>query len=162
MFPVRSQLAQQLRDLIQAELSPRRTLLPPLIQGCTDLHARCTAAEGLFRAATHRLEELQAASTEIGAPFNGEMTIDRAWRHHQGAPAIFARFHLPACDGCAVRFDETLEEAASAYEMDLAALLDALNALLGFSEGAGGPIGANSVSRGAGSLPSPLVGTVSS
>ncbi len=58
------------------------------------------------------------------------MTIDQAWRRHPGAPAVFARFHLPACDGCAVRFDESVEEAAAAYGLDLRALLAALDALL--------------------------------
>jgi hybrid cluster-associated redox disulfide protein len=58
------------------------------------------------------------------------MTMDHAWKHHPAAPAIFARHHLPGCDSCAVRFDETLEEAASAYDLDLDLLLEELNSLL--------------------------------
>jgi len=57
------------------------------------------------------------------------MTIDQAWHNHPGAPAVFARHHLPACDGCAVRFDETLAEATQAYGIDLDAFLQQLNAL---------------------------------
>ncbi len=58
------------------------------------------------------------------------MTIDQAWNHHPDAPSVFAQHHLPACDACAVRFDETLAEATGAYGIDLDAFLQQLNALL--------------------------------
>ncbi len=64
------------------------------------------------------------------APFSAEMTMDHAWKHHSDAPMIFARHHLPGCDSCAVRFDETLHEAATAYGLDLDRLLEELNSLL--------------------------------
>jgi len=57
------------------------------------------------------------------------MTIEEAWTHHPQAPKVFQRFHLPACNGCAVRFEETVEEAMSAYGIDLHSFLDALNEL---------------------------------
>lgn len=63
-------------------------------------------------------------------PFSAEMTVDQAWRKHAGTRAVFARHHLPGCDGCAVRFDETLAEAAAAYGLDLEGLLEELGALL--------------------------------
>ena len=62
-------------------------------------------------------------------PFHGAMTIEEAWRHHPNSPTVFAQHHLPACDGCAVRFDETLEEATTAYGLDLETFLADLNAL---------------------------------
>jgi hypothetical protein len=64
-----------------------------------------------------------------GMEFIGQMTIETAWRAHPGAPAVFAKHHLPACDGCAVRHEETLAEAASAYGIDLQQWLGELNNL---------------------------------
>jgi hybrid cluster-associated redox disulfide protein len=60
-------------------------------------------------------------------PFTAIMTIDQAWHASPGAPEVFARHHLPACDGCSVRFDETIGEAAAAYGIDLDAFLTQLN-----------------------------------
>ncbi len=61
--------------------------------------------------------------------FTGDMTIDAAWNAHTGAPSVFARYHLPGCDGCAVRFDERLSEAAEAYGIDIVQFLADLNGL---------------------------------
>lgn len=68
-------------------------------------------------------------SSKSTIPFHAEMTIDEAWFAHPGAPGVFARHHLPGCDGCSVRFEETLAEAAEAYSIDLAAFLHELNRL---------------------------------
>ena len=57
------------------------------------------------------------------------MTIDVAWNAHKDAPAVFARYHLPGCDGCSVRFDERLSEAAEAYGIDIDQFLNDLNRL---------------------------------
>lgn len=79
-------------------------------------------------------DELRAARRELQPPtgsFHGGMRMAEAWRRHPGARAVFRRHHLPACDRCAVRFDEALDEAAEAYGLDLGALLVELNALLG-------------------------------
>ena len=57
------------------------------------------------------------------------MTIDEAWNAHPKVASVFARYHLPGCDGCAVRFDERLSEAAEAYGIDLGRFLTDLNAL---------------------------------
>ena len=62
-------------------------------------------------------------------PFTSDMTIEQAWHAHPKAPDIFAAYHLPACDGCSVRFEETLAEAAEAYGIDLNSFLTQLNAL---------------------------------
>ena len=82
-----------------------------------------------------RVETLELRLRSVEAmlprpPFQATMTIDQAWRHHPDAPEIFARYHLPACDSCAVRFDETLAEAAAAYGLEIDTLLGELNALL--------------------------------
>jgi len=74
-------------------------------------------------------------------PFLPGMTIDTAWRRHPGVQAIFASHHLPACNGCAVRFDETLTEAAEAYGIPLEGWLESLNALLQISDAREGPLG---------------------
>ena len=60
-------------------------------------------------------------------PFHAAMTIDQAWVHHPGAPLVFERFNLPSCRDCAVRFEETIEEAVGAYGVDLGEFLSALN-----------------------------------
>ena len=62
-------------------------------------------------------------------PFTPDMTIDQAWNAHPKAPSIFAAHHLPSCDGCSVRFEETLAEAAEAYGIDLDSFLTQLNTL---------------------------------
>ena len=59
-----------------------------------------------------------------------DMTIDMAWKSHPQARDVFARRHLPNCDGCSVRFDETLEEASEFYGFDLEGLLEELQALI--------------------------------
>lgn len=76
---------------------------------------------------------LRAIARRLGqgpAPFTADMTIDQAWHAHPDAPLVFARHHLPACDGCAVRFDERIEEAAHAYGIDLDQFLTELNNIL--------------------------------
>lgn len=77
--------------------------------------------------------ELRARVEEarwLGRPFAAEMSIQQALTRHPGALQVFARHHLPGCDGCAVRFDETVGEAAAAYGLDLDALIRDLDALL--------------------------------
>lgn len=61
--------------------------------------------------------------------FRSDMTIDEAWHAHPDAPTVFARHHLPSCDGCAVRFDESIQEATQAYGIDLTSFLHELNSL---------------------------------
>lgn len=63
------------------------------------------------------------------SPFRADMTIEEAWTHHPQAPEVFRSFHLPACSGCAVRFEETVGEAMSAYGINLHSFLNALNEL---------------------------------
>jgi hybrid cluster-associated redox disulfide protein len=67
--------------------------------------------------------------------FHGAMTIQRALARSLRSKEVLKRHHLPDCSGCAVRFDETLEEATQAYGLDLSQLLADLNALIG------GPMG---------------------
>jgi hybrid cluster-associated redox disulfide protein len=74
-------------------------------------------------------EAIQRRSAPSTVPFHAEMTIDEAWFAHPGAPGVFAQHHLPGCDGCSVRFEETLSEAAEAYGIDLERFLHELNNL---------------------------------
>ena len=62
-------------------------------------------------------------------PFHGGMTIEEAWHNHPLAPTAFKQHGMPSCEGCAVRFEETVEEAAQAYGVDLRSFLNDLNAL---------------------------------
>lgn len=62
-------------------------------------------------------------------PFVAIMTVDRAWGNHPDVPRVFREFGLPSCSNCTVRFEETLEEVATAYGVPLDDLLAALNAL---------------------------------
>ena len=101
--------------------------------------ARETLADARRRTAAlgRRLDALDRQAARLDetrmsqhGPFSASMTVEQAWRRHPGAAKVFAVFHLPDCQGCAVRFDETLGEAAEAYDLDLSGLLGALNALL--------------------------------
>ena len=67
--------------------------------------------------------------------FNGSETIEQAWNSHPQAAKVFARYHLPACNLCAVRFDETLDEAFLAYSLPKKEFLHALNQLHKTSSG---------------------------
>ena len=100
-----------------------------------ELRGRSRHLQGGISRLSSRLIRLEDELTSIQSelppvPFSPTMTIDQAWKHHGDAPRIFAQHHLPACDSCAIRFDETLEEAARAYGLDLVPLLKELNDLL--------------------------------
>ena len=81
----------------------------------------------------HRLQEaLRRLRNRIRRPniqFTADMTIDEAWHAHPHAPTVFAQYKLPGCDGCAVRFEERIEEAAEAYGVNLERFLHDLNRL---------------------------------
>ena len=62
-------------------------------------------------------------------PIRGSDTIDRAWHSHPKAKEVFAGYHLHACHKCSVRFDETIQEAAAAYDFSEEAMLVELNRL---------------------------------
>ncbi len=73
-----------------------------------------------------RLERVLVART----PVTPRTTIHAAWARHPGVREVFAGLGLPACDACSVGADETLEEAAFGYGVDLAWLLRQLNGLV--------------------------------
>lgn len=136
---------QALRDQLQrARARLRQALVAKVCAALADrdhlgqglaAQARATAggrhALALHHAALQR--DILALDRRLSFAFGSfipTMTVDAAWSRHPRAREAFVRRSLPACDRCAVRFDETLEEAASAYGFDLAQLLDELNALL--------------------------------
>lgn len=133
---VKARVDQRIRGLLRRVvgevLAERRGLLFELDGERGEVEGLTVEVAGLRR----ELGALRGDLELLGQPFLARMTMDQAWRRHPGAAAVFARHHLPACDGCAVRFDETVEEAASAYGLDLGRLLAELNALL---PGAGAP-----------------------
>jgi len=116
-----------LRDALAARAAPFAAAEAHLAAGAAPL-ARAQAALGPL---TRRVDALTAALDLRGRPFAATFTVDMALRRHPGAAAVLAAFHLPGCAGCAVRYDETLAEAAEAYGLPLAAILESLNALLG-------------------------------
>jgi len=82
--------------------------------------------------AQQQLELLQQRLNGLEKPMQvfGTDVIEQAWNSHPQAPAVFARYHLNACDQCAVRFDETVHEAALAYGFSEEAMLVEINILL--------------------------------
>lgn len=129
MSSLRQDLAHELRKAAERVLSSRRRQL-------TALQARLAEVEAslhpLEREAAGLLRDRRALASDLSLarrPFSAELTVDEAWRKHPRAPEVFAAHGLPACDGCAVRFDETLAEAAEAYRLDLEELLRQLAAL---------------------------------
>jgi len=69
------------------------------------------------------------ATTQPTSPFHGGMTVENARHHHPLAPTVFEQHRMPSCERCAVRFEETIEEATEAYGIELQSFLDDLNAL---------------------------------
>jgi len=115
---------------VVAALAPRAQWVTGIDADSAALGSR-TSALGARLGALNR--EARALSEEIRLfrePFHADMTVHQAWLRHPSAGAVFARHHLPACDRCAVRFEESVAEAAAAYGLDGEALLRELNALL--------------------------------
>ena len=118
-----------LHRLVRQQL--RERLSPLLI-----LRGKTRHLSGAQQRNQHRLGEIERQLNDYAnhlpkISFAAEMTIDQAWNHHPDAPSVFIRYHLKACNSCAVRFDETLDEAAMAYGLNLSAMLKELNSLLG-------------------------------
>ena len=128
----------RLQDTLRARLGPHvRRLLTArgaatetLQSGLADARDQLSRVEARVGGIEDDLRRYRADEALWSQPFTGEMTIDQAWRRHPDARDVFAGVHLPSCDTCAVRFDETIAEAASAYGLDEAALLAALNDLI--------------------------------
>lgn len=126
----RRRLRHWLRPRVASRLEPRAAAAAAAAAHLTALRRDADALDRRLAALASRLGHLHDELCLLGQPFSAGMTVDQAWRRHPGAPGVFAQHHLPACDGCAVRFDETLDEAAAAYGLSLVSLLSDLNALL--------------------------------
>ncbi|MBL8615555.1 MAG: hypothetical protein JNM72_08115 [Deltaproteobacteria bacterium] len=129
----RARLRAHLAHLARAAWAARSAGAAPLRAETAALRARLAGHTSLLHNVETGVRELrraQSSSILHMGPFVPHMTIDQAWRRHPRAREAFARRQLPACDRCAVRHDETVEEAASAYGFALPELLDELNALL--------------------------------
>lgn len=119
-----------LRQKVLAALSPRRALLDEPRSALSGLDQALAQLDRRIAAADRAAVALHREINLWNRPFSLDFTIQEARQRHPGAAAVFTRHHLPSCDGCAVRFDETLREAAEAYGIDGDALLADLNALL--------------------------------
>ena len=62
--------------------------------------------------------------------FQPEMTVGDALALHAAAKWVFAAYHIGGCSNCAMSDEETLEQLAVAYDLDLEKLLRDLNSLL--------------------------------
>ena len=62
--------------------------------------------------------------------FRPEMTVGDALALHAAARWVFAAYHIGGCSNCAMSDEETLEQVAVAYDLDLDKLLRDLNSLL--------------------------------
>ncbi len=126
----RRRLQGLLRRVVEDALAPRRTTLQQLDDDLAQLGSRVDRLQVDVDRGRAELGRARQAQALRSMPFSAAMTVDQAWRRHPGAAAVFARHDLPGCDGCAVRFDETLAEAARAYDLDLDRLVEDLGALL--------------------------------
>ena len=54
-------------------------------------------------------------------------TIEEILQSHPQAKEVLASIHLTNCQKCAVRFDESLQEASDNYGFDLLSILQQLN-----------------------------------
>lgn len=116
--------------IVHHQLAPRAQMMATAEQHLSASTAESAALRRSLAALEAQLDRISSDLHLFQRPFEASMTMDQAWRRHPSAQMVFARYHLPACDGCAVRFDETLSEAAAAYGLDLDRLLTDLNALL--------------------------------
>ncbi|MBM76782.1 MAG: hypothetical protein CMK59_15355 [Proteobacteria bacterium] len=85
-----------------------------------------------LKAMVDQLEYLLQVFNQQRKPkrFRRTMLICDALELHEGAAGVFASYHLPRCSSCVVRFEESLEEAAQAYDIPLEKWLTELNGLL--------------------------------
>lgn len=118
-----------LRSELRAVLQLRRGLLPPA-EGPRELDRRLTRSEAQVLELERRLRQRNVRRRVTREGFRPDMTMDEVLLAHPGAARVLQGVHLPHCQGCAVRFDETLEEAALAYGLALRPLLSSLNALI--------------------------------
>lgn len=130
MLPLRDRVDGFLRHRVREALAPREALLPPLQEELVQARTALEALDRRARAQERALAAFRAESELWSRPFGPDLTVHQAWTRHPRAREVFARHHLPACDHCAVRFDETVGEAAAAYGLDPVRLVDELNALL--------------------------------
>ena len=94
-----------------------------------ELESALTAARRAIVELDAVLDRLDAA-VQARTPFTRATTVHAAWARHPGVRGVFSELGLPACDQCSVGADETLEEAAYGYRVELAWLLGRLNSLL--------------------------------
>ena len=120
---------EKIASLLTQRPHTARELLRALGLGREDVYVALVGMEARGEAVLRPVTDGKPKVWQLGGVVP-TMTVDAAWSRHPRAREAFARRSLPACDRCAVRFDETLEEAASAYGFDLVQLLDELNALL--------------------------------
>jgi hybrid cluster-associated redox disulfide protein len=111
-------------------------VLDPVRRAADALRSERSALDDAQRSVNARVLRLEADLAARTAPLTGSTTVHQAWRRHPGVQAVFARRHLPACDGCAVGIDETLAEAALGHGFDLDQLLAELRAVLSDQPGA--------------------------
>lgn len=122
---------------LRAALSARvDDTLEPLRDAAAALRGERSSLELAQRGVRSKLQRLEADLAARTAPLTGATTVHQAWRRHPGVQAVFARRHLPACDGCAVGVDETLAEAALGHGFDLDELLAELRAVVSDQPGA--------------------------
>jgi hybrid cluster-associated redox disulfide protein len=131
-MPLPPPLLRYLHARVHQCLQERRVWLPDLRQELSELSAHSAEANRLLQQAQSNANQLERAWEHLQAPrFLPEMTMEAVLLRHPGAARVLARHGLPGCGGCAVRFDETLGEAALAYGLHLSELLIELDALPG-------------------------------
>lgn len=125
---LRARIARALRAQVHAAV---REALAPHQAAALALREALPALRGEIGGLGQGVSGLRGYLARRRAPFAGDMTVHEAWARHRGVRRVFARYHLPACEACAVGLDETLAEAAFGHQIELEELLLELNALLG-------------------------------
>ena len=111
-------------------------MLKRLLHKFFDIGARDTLKSLVHQSVTQKLNErlkpIKSHSTEQHTPkrvyLHGGSTIEEALHSSDVAHQIFQAFQLQSCQTCSVRFDESLAEAAEAYDISLERWLIKLNA----------------------------------
>ena len=124
-------VAHQLRSRIERFVEDRLHTAVLAMDDVAAARRKAAHVDARLSALEDRLEQIRRDQDGQSGPFRPDMTVAQAWRRHPQTRLVFARRHLPDCDGCAVRHDEVLWEVAESYGFAIEPFLEELNALLG-------------------------------
>jgi len=102
--------------------------------------ANSDRAEELIRALRDEMKSKVSVGKAQGSWFSPRMTIADALKLHPGVKEVLASMKIGGCSGCSASSTETLEQASSGHGVDLAEMLEKMNALMDSAPAAMAPV----------------------